>query len=240
MGWTRQPGEAEEGGGRRTEKTQLKFLKEGQEGKRAEGRTEEDRGEERNGGEGRKKERKGEKREKKEMHPKVFEVESSGLGSGRGEGALVEQGREGGVWGAPKGQPAVQGVGEELGERSGGRSRGASHRLSVCPTTEASEGPHIRSRHDRLVRCQRSSTGHPTPGTRSGRLRPTPRAPQHTSQEEGTVGGQGDSRPPAPRLLLLLRGEQTNQSCPRAENNNNDETKMIAAAANSLLQPRQG
>ena len=213
------------------EKTQLRFLKEGREGKGGEGR----RKEERNGGEGRKKERKGEKREKKEMHPKVFEVESSGLGPGRGEGALVEQSREGGVWGVPKGQPAVQGVGEELGERSGGHSRGAPHRLSVSPTTEASEGLNVRSRHDRLVIGQRDSTGHPTPGARSGRLRPTPCAPQHTSQEESTVGGQGDHQPPAPRLQLLLRGEQTNQSCPQAANNNNDENKIAAAAANSLL-----
>ena len=110
------------------EKTQLRFLKEGREGKGGEGR----RKEERNGGEGRKKERKGEKREKKEMHPKVFEVESSGLGPGRGEGALVEQSREGGVWGVRRGS-LLSRAWERSSEREAVATHVARPTGSRCP-----------------------------------------------------------------------------------------------------------
>lgn len=110
-GRRQEPDQGQEGGGRRTEKTQPRFLKEGREGSGGKGRRKEERGEERNGGEVRKKERKGEKREKKEMHPKVFEVESrwTVVREGRGHPGGTGQGGRG--VGSPEGAACCPGRG---------------------------------------------------------------------------------------------------------------------------------
>lgn len=119
---------------------------------------------------------------------------------------------------------------------SGERGTNGASRMFSTLWKAVSEGPHARSTHNRLLRHQGGSSGHRTPGTHLGRLRPKSLAPTLLGWEENTAGNTEMTNhwPHGSSSFCEASGvlSEKAQSCSQPQKR---ENKTTAAAAKACL-----